>query len=292
MSYEPATRAEIAAMIADALAGRDEETFVLWQRVRIEPAKWRCSPEGDERGGFWALAIDGDRVLWLNDIDDGFNWSRFSERGTIDEYLFGEYTTYASLREMLDELRRAESDRVWKTLHDHDVPAALAGAGAITRRQTTYWELHTASGASYRVHFRDKAEVVFTGAVYSHLEIATRHPLLVAYETPLRQLYFSGTPIDARRLADTLADRVRAISDGWRSLDEYNRRAEATLRAGHGLFMNAPEPICAAVAEVLEDAGLGASVLGAAPARGAHQALVLARSFVIARAFAFEPRLT
>jgi hypothetical protein len=278
----------IDALIVNALAGRDEDSRAAWQRIRIEPARWQCSPEGDEGGGFWAVAIDGDRVLWFNDIEDGFNWSPFSERGTIDEY----GCEQAGLAHILDERERATSDRVWEALDEHEVPAELAGPGRIVTRQTTYWELRAAGGGRYRVHFRDKAEVRFSGAEYPAIAVAARHPLLVAYETPLRSLYFGGTPIDPRRLAESLADRVRAISDGWRGLEDYNGRAEATLRTGHGLFMNAPEPICVAVATVLEDAGVGASVLGTAPARGGHQALVLGRSFVIARAFAFEPRLT
>jgi hypothetical protein len=49
--------------------------------------KWRCSPFGDDSGGFWAVAVDGERVLWFNDIEDGFNWSRCTVRGRIDEYL-------------------------------------------------------------------------------------------------------------------------------------------------------------------------------------------------------------
>jgi hypothetical protein len=55
----------------------------FFRRTRIAPAKWRLTPWGDEGGGFWAVAIHRDRVLWYNDIEDGFNVSRFDEHGQI-----------------------------------------------------------------------------------------------------------------------------------------------------------------------------------------------------------------
>lgn len=49
----------------------------------MPPAKWHLSPWGDLGGGFWVVAVRDDRVLWYNDIEDGFNVSRFTETGTI-----------------------------------------------------------------------------------------------------------------------------------------------------------------------------------------------------------------
>jgi hypothetical protein len=49
-------------------------------------ALWRCSPWGDEVGGFWVVAVRGDTVIWFNDIEGGFNISRFHTPGIIDEY--------------------------------------------------------------------------------------------------------------------------------------------------------------------------------------------------------------
>lgn len=33
--------------------------------------------------GFWAIAVIENRVLWYNDIEEGFNVSNFTEPGTI-----------------------------------------------------------------------------------------------------------------------------------------------------------------------------------------------------------------
>ena len=58
----------------------------LWHAVRIEPVKWQQHPFGDAGGGFWAVALIGQTVLWYNDVEEGFNRSRYSKLGTIDDY--------------------------------------------------------------------------------------------------------------------------------------------------------------------------------------------------------------
>jgi hypothetical protein len=66
-------------------------------------------------GGFWAVAVDDDRVLWYNDVEDGFNVSRFARRGEIprDEY----WCNQSSLRQMLPALRGRPGEAVadWRT---------------------------------------------------------------------------------------------------------------------------------------------------------------------------------
>jgi hypothetical protein len=56
--------------------------------VAFEPTKWKQCPYGDEGGGFWAIAADQGRVLWYNDVEEGFYVSVFADWGTIpnDEY--------------------------------------------------------------------------------------------------------------------------------------------------------------------------------------------------------------
>jgi len=56
--------------------------------VALEPERWTQCPWGDKTGGFWAVAVRGNRVLWFNEIEEGFNVSRFVTWGVIpnDEY--------------------------------------------------------------------------------------------------------------------------------------------------------------------------------------------------------------
>lgn len=255
----PLSREQIVAMIATGLARYDEDVQTTWAQIQIEPEKWRCSPWGDDGGGFWAVAVVDDQVLWYNDIEEGFNRSVFSERGTIGQY----GCSQASITDVLDDLERELGLRAWKDLRDHEVPAHLAGPGTIVRRQTTYWELVAAAGPRFRVHFRDKIEVRYVSADFPQVEIASRHPLLAQYEAPLRSLYFSGRPSDPGALAAVLDASILSASDHWRSLGDYSGRVEAALRAGHGLLMEAPEPICVVVAEALASAGVAAGSSGA-----------------------------
>jgi hypothetical protein len=55
----------------------------FWDAIRVPPQKWKLSPFGDIGGGFWGVAILGNTVVWFNDIEDGFNRSRYSDFGII-----------------------------------------------------------------------------------------------------------------------------------------------------------------------------------------------------------------
>ena len=57
----------------------------FWKSIKIEPEKWTEEEFGDEGGGFWAVAIFDNKVIWYNDIEDGFNISEFKKVGEINE---------------------------------------------------------------------------------------------------------------------------------------------------------------------------------------------------------------
>ena len=58
----------------------------FWQLIRVEPNKWQEKKYGGEGGGFWIVAICGSRVIWYNDIEDGFNISKYHKYGEFEEY--------------------------------------------------------------------------------------------------------------------------------------------------------------------------------------------------------------
>ena len=76
------------ALLTQELAACSEEERAFFHKAACPPEKWRQSPWGDAVGGFWAVAIWDNRVLWYNEIEDGFNVSRYTDVGTIpdDEY--------------------------------------------------------------------------------------------------------------------------------------------------------------------------------------------------------------
>jgi len=61
----------------------------FWDAISIPPHKWQQHPFGEFGGGFWVVAVVGPQVVWYNDIEDGFNRSRFQQFGTIPEDEYG-----------------------------------------------------------------------------------------------------------------------------------------------------------------------------------------------------------
>ena len=83
MTWEPISGEALLELIAKDLAEATAEERSLFSGAALSPAKWQLSPWGDLGGGFWVVALMDDRVLWYNDIEDGFNVSRFVTHGTI-----------------------------------------------------------------------------------------------------------------------------------------------------------------------------------------------------------------
>ena len=63
----------------------------FWRLIKIGPEKWEEDEYGKEGDGFWVVAICGRRIIWYNDIEDGFNISTYSTYGRIDEYWCNQY---------------------------------------------------------------------------------------------------------------------------------------------------------------------------------------------------------
>jgi hypothetical protein len=85
-NWKPITEAQIwddLNSCVDALSPSEKKLF---DSARIEPEKWALHPWGDEGGGFWVVALIGRNVLWFNDIENGYNLSRYSDYRRIDEY--------------------------------------------------------------------------------------------------------------------------------------------------------------------------------------------------------------
>ena len=58
----------------------------LWEMIRIPPVRWQEHHYGGQTGGFWAVAVFGQQVIWYNEIEEGFNLSNFHRYGEIAEY--------------------------------------------------------------------------------------------------------------------------------------------------------------------------------------------------------------
>jgi hypothetical protein len=286
MTWEPITREDLLADIAVAVDAAPDGVRAAWQRIRIEPEKWRCSPWGDQGGGFWVVALSGDSVIWFNDIEGGFNRSRFQTRGVIDDYLCNQ-TDFDEFLRTFPEAVEAEAYAAARPAQE--VPEALRGPGSIVERRTTYWELRADSGAGVRVHFSDKQEHRLRAPVYPDLQLCARHPVLIDYEEPWAEVYVSGAERCDPALGDELAAYVDRSTGGWRHARAYLAGpATQLLAAGSGLLLRAPESIAVGALDLARKHGATASILEERAARAGYRALVLGQSFIIARAFRFE----
>lgn len=81
----PISLQELNDLIRESEAIMSPAQRRLWDCIRIEPVKWRGGSYGDEGGSFWAVGVLGGSVRWYNDIEDGFNVSRYSTYGEVAE---------------------------------------------------------------------------------------------------------------------------------------------------------------------------------------------------------------
>ncbi len=85
MSIPSLSEAELTAMITAAEAELNPKELRLSELIKISPARWSGGDYGRETGGFWAVGVFGHQVLWYNEIEEGFNLSRFTIYGKIDD---------------------------------------------------------------------------------------------------------------------------------------------------------------------------------------------------------------
>ena len=64
----------------------NDQQLKFWNQIKIEPEKWEEIEYGNEGGGFWVVAIFRSRVIYYNDIEEGFNISPYKTYGKIEEY--------------------------------------------------------------------------------------------------------------------------------------------------------------------------------------------------------------
>jgi len=86
VDWAPISEDALLARISQGYARMTQAQQCLWDAIRIKPEKWQQHPYGDTGGGFWAVGLVGQTVIWYNDVEDGFNRSVYSTHGLIDDY--------------------------------------------------------------------------------------------------------------------------------------------------------------------------------------------------------------
>ncbi len=85
-SWKPISLSDLHQEIEKGIGLMTNEQLSLWHKIALKPEKWIENENGDLGGGFWIVAIVENKVIWYNDIEDGFNISKYSNYGEIDEY--------------------------------------------------------------------------------------------------------------------------------------------------------------------------------------------------------------
>ena len=78
----------------------------LWDAIRIEPEKWQQHPFGDDGDGFWVVGLIGRTVIWYNDIEEGFNRSRYRDYGEIEDYWRNEDELELTIEYLMNSLEQ------------------------------------------------------------------------------------------------------------------------------------------------------------------------------------------
>ncbi|MEY4484271.1 MAG: hypothetical protein RL693_1723 [Verrucomicrobiota bacterium] len=106
-SWTPISEAEIRTLLDTACDRMSVPQRQLWEAIRIAPTKWEQHPYGTLGGGFWVVGLYGHKVIWFNDIEEGFNRSRWSILGTLDEYWCNQDQLEWTIQNVLNEIGEA-----------------------------------------------------------------------------------------------------------------------------------------------------------------------------------------
>jgi hypothetical protein len=110
IKWSPITFEDLDQLIKDSEAQLSDAGEKFWNIIKVEPHKWQEHSWGWPGGGFWVVGVFGDNVIYYNDIEEGFNVSKFREYGTIDEY----FCNQSELHEVIHALIEAEAqNELW-----------------------------------------------------------------------------------------------------------------------------------------------------------------------------------
>lgn len=86
VDWLPISKEALVERVAQGVARMEPAERRLWAMIRIEPQKWAQDPHGRAGQGFWAVGLIGTSVIWFNDVEDGFNRSKYTTHGEIEDY--------------------------------------------------------------------------------------------------------------------------------------------------------------------------------------------------------------
>lgn len=104
-TWTPISEAELWDQVNRGWVKMTLEQRRCWELIQIDPIKWQQEPYGSEGGGFWVVAIYGQKVIWFNDIEEGFNRSSWTTMGILGEYWCNQDELQWTVQNVLNELK-------------------------------------------------------------------------------------------------------------------------------------------------------------------------------------------
>jgi hypothetical protein len=105
MTWEPITLEKLYDEILRAEEEMRGELLCFWKLIQIYPEKWAQESYGKEGGGFWVVAVCGRRIIWYNDIEEGFNISPYQHYGKFEEYWCNQDSLQDTVKQLLALLK-------------------------------------------------------------------------------------------------------------------------------------------------------------------------------------------
>jgi len=84
-TWRPATKDEVDRIVAAECAGLSPELRVLWERIRTRVRPAEIARYG-KREIVFVVAEEGNRAIYWEDIESGFNISTLDEQGRLLEH--------------------------------------------------------------------------------------------------------------------------------------------------------------------------------------------------------------
>jgi hypothetical protein len=105
MDWIPITIEEVYDLILSTEKKLNGDLLSFWEMIRIYPEKWQEEKHGREGNGFWVVGLIGKRVIYYNDIEEGFNISSYKTYGNIDEYYCNQDELKCAIQNVYDLLK-------------------------------------------------------------------------------------------------------------------------------------------------------------------------------------------
>ena len=141
-----------------------------------------------------------------------------------------------------------------------------------------------------RIHFDGKEEFRFVEPIVQSFSMVQVHPVLIDYQFAWESIFLASACTEPQEVLNRLAEEVTSVLDGWHDAARYLTHTDVLglLRGGYGLLLEAPIPVSNRICDVLTAARLQFTRLPRGGPRWPREALLLDKSFVVARSFRIE----